>query len=272
MRHYRLGVLKYLNTKPLICHLEQNPRPDVTLIWGVPSQLVDALRAGELDTGLVSAITCLGDDRLAVIARSGIACRGPVDSIRLFTRVPPEQIRRVALDTSSRAAAALTRILMAERYGVQPEFFRHPPDLAAMMERADACLLIGDSALRAQHAEPWREYAAHSLDLGEVWHELTGLPFIFAVWAAPRQADTAGLSALLAEARDAGRAQVDGIADEAAPRLGIPAEVCRNYLRDRIVFDLGPEEWAGLRRYQELARKHGLVPPDAPPFVVKEEI
>ncbi|NLC57789.1 MAG: menaquinone biosynthesis protein [Armatimonadetes bacterium] len=269
MGPYRLGVVPYLNVAPLIYDLEQNPRPDVIMSVAVPAVLIERLRAGELDAALVSSFACLGDDRLVILPGSGIAARGAVDSVRLFCATAPEALRRVALDRSSRSGATLTRILLAECYGVQPEYHQMRPDLAAMLAEADAGLLIGDPALRAHHCRPWPRADLRSLDLGELWLQLTGLPFVYGVWAARREVDSDRLVAILAEAREAGRPYLEAIADAAAARLGLPAAACRRYLCELLTLDLGEEEWEGLRRFRALAIQHGLVPRDAPPLTIR---
>lgn len=269
MAFYRLGILPYLNARPLTFHLEQCPRPDVVLTTGVPSALIEQLQRGELDAALVSSFACLADARLVILPGSGIVSRGPVDSIRLFCAVDPPRLRRVALDRSSRSGAALARILLAECFGVHPEYQEHPPDLASMLSVAEGALLIGDPALRAFHSRPWPRQDLVALDLGQMWHELTSLPFVYAVWAARRDADTAGLAALVAQARAVERTHLAAIADAAAPRIGVPAAVCRRYLCDLLQFELGDDEWEGLQRFRTLAIRHALVPADTPPLTME---
>lgn len=266
MKRYRLGVVSYLNAKPLVYGLEQNPRPDIELVPDVPARLVERLRKGEIDAGLVSSIACLEEERLQIVARSGIACRGRVESICLFSKVEPSHIRRLALDQSSRTSVVLARLLLAECFGVRPQCLTTPPCLNTMLQEADAALLIGDPALRAYHAHnATGEHASlHVLDLGDVWHTLTHLPFVFAVWAARTDVDLGPLPQVLAEACEAGKAHLDAIADAAAVRLCLPKAACRNYLRHALVLDLGPQEFQGLCRFREMAIQHGLLPQDAP--------
>jgi len=267
--HYRLGVVPYLNAKPLVYDLEQNPRPNVTLVEAVPSALLERLRAGELDAAVVSSVACLDDGRLVPLAGHGVAAFGPVDSIRLFCKEEPGRLRRVALDTSSRTSTVLARILLAECFGARPEYVSMGPDLEAMLAAADAGLLIGDPAMRAHYTTPWERAGLRSLDLGELWGRLTGLPFVYAAWIAPRELETGPLVRLLAEACEAALPHLDAIGDAASVRLGLPQAACRNYLRNVMVYDLGPREWEGLRRFQALAIRHGLLPPDAPPVAVR---
>lgn len=271
MKRYRLGVISYLNSKPLVHYFEQHPHPALQLTYDIPSRLVKRLRDGELDVSLVSAITCLEDDTLSILPGVGIAAHGRVDSVRLFSKVEPMNVRRLALDTSSRTSVGLIRVLMGECFCNYPEYLSMPPDLPAMLAQADAGLLIGDPALCAYYGEAGRRGGLQTLDLGDLWNALTNLPFLFGVWAARRDADLGPVPALIREAREAGKPYLDAIADEAAVRMGLPAAVCRNYLRHTLVHDIGPREFDGLRRFRELAMRHGVIARDAPPFQIREE-
>ncbi|HHX40914.1 MAG TPA: menaquinone biosynthesis protein [Armatimonadetes bacterium] len=265
---YRLGAVPYLNGKPLIYDLEQNPRPNVTLSKAVPAVLRQRLRDGELDAALVSSITSLEDGTLYALPGFGVSARGVIDSVRLFCREEPRRLRRVALDAGSRTSAALIRILLPECFGVEPEYVTAPPDLAMMLKEADAALLIGDPAMRAYYLEAWPRDELQVLDLGEVWFRLTGLPFVYAVWAVRPEVKMGPLIALLAQAWEVGRTHLDTIATSTAEQLGLPLAVCRNYLYRIMRYELEEKEWEGLRCFQALAKRHGIIPADAPPVTI----
>ena len=118
-----------------------------------------------------------------------IACEGAVNSVALFTRVPVAQIRRLALDVSSRSSVGLVRVLCRHHWGIEPEYVDASPDLASMLDVADAALMIGDPALDA----PWQSLGATKIDLGEAWQAFTGLPFVFAAWVARPGVGDAGV-------------------------------------------------------------------------------
>ncbi len=265
---YRLGAVPYLNGKPLIYDLEQTPRPNVTLSKAVPALLRQRLRDGELDAALVSSITSLEDGTLYAIPGLGVSSRGAIDSVRLFCKTAPQRLRRVALDAGSRTSAALIRILLPECFGVEPEYITAPPDLATMLEEADGALLIGDPAMRACYLESWPREELQVLDLGELWFRLTGLPFVWAVWAVRPEVKMAPLIALLRQAWEVGRNYLDAIATSTSEQLGLPLAVCRNYLYRIMKYDLGEQEWEGLRRFQALGKRHGVIPADAPPETI----
>jgi chorismate dehydratase len=174
-------------------------------------------------------------------------------SVTLFSRVPWTGIRRVALDEGSRTSAALTQVLLRGRHGVRPEVVPLPLDSQAEDVDADAVLLIGDRAMRA-----CLPGFAHAYDLGQEWHDWTGLPFVYAVWAVRAGVDLGPVATALHEAKRRGLAAVGRIAHAEAPRLGLDAGFCRRYLGNIIHFDLGPREQAGLHHYYMLACELGL--------------
>jgi predicted solute-binding protein len=247
-----LGVVAYLNARCLIYQFQENPRPDLQLVEDVPSRLTDQLVAGELDAGIISSIECFRHPELEHLETLGIACTGAVLSVKLFARAPLDRVQTVALDTSSRTAAALTRILFAERWGGDPEFVSSPPDLNAMLSRCDAALLIGDPALRIES-----DIQRH--DLGSEWLEHTGLPFVYAIWAGRPGVFGSGLGRRLEEAERYGSRHIEEIVQkEAHPRaIGLP--LCRTYLSQVIRHRLTADDREGLARYLESARRLGLL-------------
>lgn len=248
----RIGAVNYLNTKPLVCDLERLTR-QAELIFDVPSRLADDLAAGRLDVALIPIIEYFRAGNYTVVPNIAIASRGPVLSVTLFSRVPWKDIRRVALDAGSRTSAALTQVLLQHRYGVRPEVVPLPLDRAAEDADADAVLLIGDRAMRA-----CLPGFVHAFDLGQEWHDWTGLPFVYAIWAVREGVDLGEVEPALHEAKRRGLARVGQIAQHEAPGLGLDAGFCRRYLQNIIHFDLGPRELAGLHHYYMLACEVGL--------------
>ncbi len=250
----RIGAVAYLNTKPLIHDLERLA-PEAELVLDLPSRLADRLAQGTLDVGLIPIIEYFRAGTYQVVPDIAIASRGPVLSVTLFSRVCWSGIRRVALDEGSRTSAALCQILLRARHGVTPEVVPLPIDRAAEDTEVDAVLLIGDRAMRA-----CLPGFAHAFDLGQEWHDWTGLPFVYAVWAVRPGADLGGVPEALAEAKRRGLAHAGQIAHREAPALGLDAGFCRRYLANIIHFDLGPRELAGLHHYYMLACQLGLAP------------
>jgi chorismate dehydratase len=223
-------------------HGEQRDRFDLSFC--LPSECADRLHDGRADIGIVPAIELPRQD-LVITADTAIACRGAVRSILLISKAPFEQIRSVAADSSSRTSVVLTQIILRTKYGVEPEMRPAAPDLARMLQDCDAALIIGDPALRIEPSQlPYRV-----LDLGSEWTGMTGLPMVFAVWAARRRYDPEPFAASL----HFGLSHIDEIVAGEYTARGISAELARQYLTHNISFDLGPGEHAGLDRFLDYA-------------------
>ena len=249
----RIGAVNYLNTKPLIHELEQLA-PDAELILDYPSRLAADLERGQLDVALIPIIEYFRAGTYRLVPDISIASQGPVLSVTLFSRTPFGAIRRIALDEGSRTSAALAQILLRRRYHVQPEICPLPLAHDAERADADAVLLIGD---RAMHA--CLPGFAHAFDLGQEWHDWTGLPFVYAAWAVRDGVDLGPVAEALLEAKRRGLANIGPIAAREAEHLGLDPGFCRRYLSNIIRFDLGPREQAGMQRFYQLACELGLV-------------
>jgi predicted solute-binding protein len=249
----RVCAVSFLNTVPLVWGLLHGPQRDAfDLSFAVPAECSDRLADARADIGLVPAVEVprLGLD---IVPGHGIACHSAVRSILLVSKVPLYNIRTLATDANSRTTVMLARILLAEKWGVAPKFHSMPPNLVAMLAAADAALLIGDSALRVNIDDSPFEVC----DLGETWNAWSGLPMVFAVWAARRDfAVPADTAATLAASYRYGREHLDDIvASESGPRGFTPA-LTRGYLTRNIVFELGERDYAGLELFLKLAARY----------------
>jgi chorismate dehydratase len=251
----RLGAVGYLNARPLTWALDQAP-DRWKIRYDVPSVCADLLRSGETDLGLIPSFEYLQSPDYRFVPGVGIGSRGPVASVALFSRVPVGDVRRIALDTSSRTSVALIKVLCRHRFAIAPEFVPHGPDLAAMTRQADAALLIGDPALEADPGA----LGLRKVDLGEEWTAMTGLPFIYAAWTGrPGAIDRAGIGALQ-EAQDEGARATEAIAAEYARGDAATASRAAAYLRHNVKYGLGPDEAAGLQTFLDYAADLGLAP------------
>ncbi len=254
----RVGAVEFLNARPLVGGLNREPWCEVR--FDVPSVCARLLHDGEIDLGLVPAIEVLRGPRpYDVVAGPVISCRGAVESVALFSRVAVSQIRTIALDTSSRSSATLLRILCAAHFGIEPDFVDLPPDLPEMVRQADAALLIGDPALDA----PWRDIGLQMIDLGQAWWDMTGLPFVFAVWASRAGALTPGQADRLRQVRNAGVEAIPAIARHYARGDAAREQRALCYLRERIRYDLDGDARKGLATYLRMAVDLGLAPASA---------
>ena len=250
----RVGAVNYLNTKPLIENLTAFA-PNVDLTLEVPSKLADRLRDGELDVALIPVIEYFRAGSYSIVPDIAIASRGPVLSVTLFSKVPWQQIRSLALDEGSRTSSALAQILLRHRYRINPKLEPLPLDADPEKLETDAVLLIGDRAMRACLSG-----FAHAYDLGQEWFDWTGLPFVFAVWAVREGVDLGGVDQALLRAKRYGVSRAGIIAQREAPHLGLDAGFCRRYLSNILSFDLGAREKAGLQRFYSLACGLELAP------------
>jgi chorismate dehydratase len=252
MKPARLGAVSYLNTRPLVRGLDR--RPDLfTIRFDVPSVCASLLHEGRVDLGLIPAIEYLRGD-YAMVPDLAIGSDGPVLSVAIFSSVSIDQVRTLALDLSSRTSVALTRILCARLWDIQPVFIPSEPDIRAMLTSADAALVIGDPALAIDPAG----LGATKIDLGEAWKSLTGLPFVYATWSGRDGAVDHEQVAALKQARQRGVQEAAVIAREVAGGDDLAAARAHSYLRDTLKYGLGDRELAGLERFHMLAVELGL--------------
>jgi chorismate dehydratase len=257
----RLGAVGYLNARPLVHGLDRVPRFDVR--FDVPSECARLLHEGGIDVGLIPSIEYLRGGPYRIVADLAIASRGPVASVAVYTTKPMQDVRSMALDTSSRTSAALVGVLCGRLFKIDPVLQARGPDLAGMLARCDAALIIGDNALLLDHENyelRSTKYEVEKIDLGEAWTTMTGLPFVWAFWAGRPDALNATDVGALQEARDAGVNQPDAIAREYVPESPVHQAIGARYLRDNIKYYLGDEERAGLEAFYRYAAEAGLVP------------
>ena len=255
----RISAISYLNTAPLMWDFERDQAEGkFDISYTVPSGCAEMLRTGTADIGIVPVVAYPLIAGLRVIPNIAIGSRGPVRSILLISKVPLEEIRTVAADAASRTSVALLRVLLRKWFGGRRQITSMEPKLSIMLQQCDAALIIGDPALTADRSR----YICY--DLAEEWNRLTGKPFVFAFWAvreaALRNAPVGmDLVRIFQQSRDHGLENVDTLARDWAPRIGLtPAEV-RTYLTQNIDYRLGPEQIEGLDLFFRYAVDHGVL-------------
>jgi len=263
MSPFRLSIIDYLNSAPLNYGFKHGLGFEhFHLRFQVPSACADQLRRGEVDAGLISSIEFLRIPGLRIVPGLCIASPKRVRSVVVLSKVPPEEIRSLALDTSSRTSVVLSQILLRERYGVQPAIADMGPDLAAMLAEHDAALLIGDPAMRA------RREGLLVLDLAEEWHAWTGLPFVFALWTVRRDAPElpvpGGVAPFFHRSLEMGKDNLPAIVDEAWRSIGWTKAELKEYLTENISYALGEAERQSLALFFEKAARHGFAPEAKP--------
>jgi chorismate dehydratase len=248
VRRLRVGCVSYLNAKPLIHGLE-NDR-DVDLKLAVPARLLAGLQSSEFDVALLPVIDYQRLDDARIVPVGGIGCDGPTLTVRIFSRQPIEQIQELACDSESHTSVALARIVLARRYGIRPEF----RDLSPEKTGTGAVLLIGDKVVCDEPPG-----MAHQLDLGEAWKQLTGMPFVFAIWITRAGVRLGDLPDRLRKARELGMANLPAIIRRDAVPRGWPADLAMKYLSEHLKFEVGDRELEAVRLFHRLAREDGLI-------------
>lgn len=255
MDKVRIGAVSYLNTKPLVYGIE-NRLQDASVSFDLPSRLADQLRDWELDLALIPSVEYFRNaSEYKIVSDACIACRGPVWSVRLLSRVPVLEIKTLALDEGSRTSAALVQVLLSEQYGLRPELIPLAIDQGPDDAEADAVLLIGDRAMHpstGMYQEIW--------DLGDRWCRWSELPFVFAMWVGRKDVDFGDVEQALEQCRDDGLKNLEPIAQAEAGSHGLTTSDCMAYFSRYLHFTLGPGERRGLDLFNVKAKELGLVP------------
>ncbi|HEX4961086.1 MAG TPA: menaquinone biosynthesis protein [Thermoanaerobaculia bacterium] len=254
MPKLRVGIVNFLNSKPLAWGFLKGHHADLFAPSYHPPALVARLLAqGNLDIGLIPSIEVQRIPNLRVLPDMCVGAKREVRSVVLVSRGPVEEVRRVALDQNSRTSAVLVRILMRERWGLDPEYVHERPDPERMLSEADAALIIGDPALRLDR----EKYQV--IDLAAEWNELTGLPFVFAVWAVRPEVEIPDLPFYFKSSLRYGLSSLDNLVRESAAELGLDTSEVRSYLTENLHFFLRAEEIEGLEELYKRAYSHGMI-------------
>jgi chorismate dehydratase len=250
----RVGIVDFLNSRPLAWGFLQGSFGDaVVASYHPPARVADLLAAGEIDVGLIPSIEVLRIAGVSIVPGTCVAATREARSVLLLSRGPIDSVRRIAIDRNSRTSVALTRILLAEVWKIEPELVVQAASPHGVAEGFDAALLIGDPALRVDRS-PFEV-----VDLAAAWRSLTGLPFVFAVWAAREGLGVQDLGPLFDRSLREGRLALDVMVEQASSELDLEPSRVRSYLTENLRFDFGAEEAAGLEEFYRRARDRGMV-------------
>lgn len=263
MARLRVSAISYLNTAPLMWNFEHGTRSRdlqqrFAVDYTIPSRCAQMLADGSADIGIIPVAAYTTIPGLRILGDVAIASNDRVRSILLVSIKPLDQIRTVALDSSSRSSAALIQILFAKHWQHDVIFTSAEPRLEEMLRNCDAALLIGDPALRVDRSRylTW--------DLGEEWHSFTGKPFVFAFWAirerAAAEQELTTIAEVFESSRDEGLKHIDEIADEWAARIGLPRQEIVHYLTEHIHYELDDENLAGMELFFRYAAELNVLP------------
>ncbi len=288
---FRVGSVPYVNARPLVSTLE-SPDSGVSVEYAVPSRLPALLDSGAADAILVSSIEFLRRPNMAICGHVGIVSKYRVCSVRLFSKVPFAKIKTLALDRASMTSNVLGQILLKEKYNVVPQTTICDSDQRAMLADHDACILIGDLGMDAA------SQGLHVMDLGQDWTDLTGHPFVWAVWLSRNDPKLAPLARLLEQApvetgfvrprasacsltASGGQGRCRGVVElrgaslrrsllieETSRRTSWPISKVERYLERVMSYELGSSEMAGLKAYADLAYRNGFLEATASEFPV----
>ncbi|MCB0280519.1 MAG: menaquinone biosynthesis protein [Calditrichaeota bacterium] len=253
----RIGISTYLNTQPVAYALQNKlVVPDFQFVEALPHECSLKLRERELEAALIPSIEYVrGNDDYYIYDGFCISSKRTIKSVELFFKKDLTDIKTVALDATSRTSVALLRILLEEKWGLEPEYITMPPNIDKMFEKADAALIIADNALDLYDQIPNR------FDLAEEWYDFTGLPFVFAFIAGFDKSLTPYDMNMLKNSLDYGQSHLPQIcADWAAKHPKFSAEYYQDYLENNVSFEFGDAEKESLSVFYDYAFLRNLIP------------
>lgn len=268
----KISVVKYLNSIPLAWGLLEGPQAEqFEPVLHTPAECADQLQQGKVDIGLIPSIEFQRIAGTKIVPGLAVASRHRVKSVLLISNKPLYQVKTVAVDNTSRTSAALARIVFNEFYQTRPDFRPAPGNLADMLAQSDAAVLIGDTALQFMQLnelpneikqkaflkfgpEPLEVY-----DLAERWKVLTGLPFVFAFWAARTGFQDQKVAEALRESREYGLLHIAEIAKRYSEPLSLKEEFLRQYLTENVDYHMDESCVEGLRIFYEMAARVGAI-------------
>ncbi|MAE65917.1 MAG: hypothetical protein CMJ18_16725 [Phycisphaeraceae bacterium] len=256
-RALRIGCVSFLNAVPLIDGLgEAEGDGNLHLRFAVPSELLAGLEAGADDIALCPVIDYFTSGaELEIVPVGAIGCGRSTMTVKLVSRVPIEGIDRVHADTDSHTSVVLLQVVLAERFGLRPRIVSQRMGRGDRLpDHPEAMLVIGDKVVRVDESR-----FPHQLDLGEAWNDLTGLPFVFAIWMARRGAELGGLPGRLEARRRANLADLEAIVRRQAPGHRWPVDLARHYLGSLLTYEVGPAQIEAIGQFARKAHALRLI-------------
>ena len=253
----RVGCVSFLNAVPLIAGLSET---DAAVRYDVPSRLLTDLESGAVDIALCPVIDYQRSAvPLRIVPVGGIGCEGHTLTVRLFSQVPLDRITTIHADTDSHTSVALVQVLLHGMFSLRPRMVSthmgslHPADPAT--DWPQTMLMIGDKVVTDS---PPAVRFPYQLDLGDAWRDMTGLPFVFAVWMARQDADLGDLPERLRTVRETNATRIDALAMEHSPRHNWPYDMALQYLGHWLKYDIGPRQLEAMNLFFDKAHALGL--------------
>jgi len=251
----KLGDVPFINSKPLFYALEKKLIPHKFSIENHPPYILSKLLSEKkIDLGLIPVVELVKKGGYKVIPDISISSFGKVDSVLLISKKEIVDIKKVALDMRSQSSSSLIRVIFKCFYGKSPEFVVKDHN-QNFFEGVDAGMIIGDAGLQYLYSNN-DEYIVY--DLGEIWSEKTELPFVYAVLAVNRDVDLKENREIFVQSKNIGRQNIDEICKEEYEKIGIDFELCKNYISNRIRYDLGDPEQEGISKFAGYLNEIGI--------------
>ncbi len=269
MKQKVIGCTSFLNVKPLLIPLQEKINGNgYRIVLKTPEKLSQMLREGETDISLIPSIDLFKYPMFYLLPDISISSFGEVKSVILVSKVPLQEIQTVLLDSRSKTSVSLLKILFEKFYDLHPRYIANGSSHFTSEKDVDARLVIGDEALKESLAldRDGEKNPFISLDLGEAWMNVTGLPFVFAVFVTQKKQLVNEVSRLLLQAKTIGLSRIEEIAHSESVRLGLHEEQCMRYLMHHINYDLDYLELQALITFQSLALEMGLIEKARPLF------
>ncbi len=268
MARFKVGCVPYVNALPLVWWFEhQGQESPVEVTYNVPSQLPQLLQKDQVEAILVSSIDAIQTPNRAIAQGICIGSYGKVESVKIFSKVPFENIKTIALDSSSMTSNTLAQIILAEQFNVKPITKIHSPNPNKMLEENDACVLIGDIGMSTEIPN------TEVLDLGEAWTNLTGLPFVWALWTGHPN-----LSPILVDHLNQSYNQSKinnqfnpSLIQQGCKQTGWSKQVVKDYLSNSIRFELDQAALDGFAKFKQLLATHKLIENAYTPNLIKAQ-
>jgi len=250
----KLGDVPFLNSKPLFYPLEQGLiNSEIEIVRYPPNILSEMLYEKKIDMGLIPVAELVNRDCYKIVPGISISSFGKVDSVILFSNKELKDIRKVSLDRRSQSSSNLLIVLFKNFLGMNPEFIKRDYD-EHFLSDADAGMLIGDAGLRFLYTNTDFEV----YDLGELWTDFTGLPFVYAVLAVNAGVDLGEEEENLIQSKEVGTGYIDQICDKESSKIGIDKELCINYVKNRIIYDLDENGIKGILEFARCLNRIGI--------------
>lgn len=250
----KLGTVPFINAKPILYALEKGLiEHQFRISYHNPAILSGMLSRKEIDIGLIPVAEFLREGQYKVFPDISITSFGRVDSVAMLVKRDIGDITSVAVDSWSRSSTALLRIVLEIFYGLKPEYVKRSYG-PGFFNDVDAAMVFGDAGLKIIYDNP-RDYRIY--DLGEVWTEMTRLPFVYALFALNEDIDLGESANALLLSKSKGSEYLDEISATEAKKIGVSKEFCDNYLKHRIKYDLTEKDIQGLIKYSEYLSELG---------------